>query len=181
MYVYVLWHAYVYTCICVVLCICQLSDMVLVLSALWDRAPKDLHRRHNLFKGVFPIPQRKPSKEMGQFDRKITGVTCGARTWGGLWLPEYMSGAQKPHATGPGYLSVELVGYYLWFLSDLWDRAQRIYTEGIHICVVWLCIHTRHACIIMYIHESIILGADWLKMCYFKLCVCVCVYVPVCM
>ena len=28
---------------------------------LWDRAPKDLQRRHSLFKGVFPIPQRKPS------------------------------------------------------------------------------------------------------------------------
>ena len=47
------------------------------LSDLWDRAPKDLHRRHSLFKGVFPIPQRKPNKEMGQLDRKITGVTCG--------------------------------------------------------------------------------------------------------
>ena len=54
----------------------------LLLSNLWDRAPKDWHRRHSLFKGVFPIPQRKPSKEMGQLNRKITGVTCRARTSG---------------------------------------------------------------------------------------------------
>ena len=31
------------------------GDMVWFLSDLWDRAAKDLYRRHSLFKGVFPI------------------------------------------------------------------------------------------------------------------------------
>ena len=30
------------------------------------------------------MPQRKSSKEMGQFGKKLTGVTCGARTSGCL-------------------------------------------------------------------------------------------------
>ena len=41
-----------------------------------------------------------------------------------------MSGAQKPHATGPGYLSVEFVGCCLWFISDLWDGAPKALHRG---------------------------------------------------
>ena len=43
---------------------------------------------------------------MGQIQQKNNrSHLCGLN----LWLLEYMLGAQKPHATGPEYLSVELI------------------------------------------------------------------------
>ena len=65
-------------------CLCHMCNVMFVLefyislsSILRDRAPRDHHRIHSLFKDVFPIPRRNPSKQTGQIQQQITRVTCG--------------------------------------------------------------------------------------------------------
>ena len=49
------------------------------LGNLLDKDPKDQHRRDSLFRGILPTPPKDHSKQMDEFNRKVTGVTCGAR------------------------------------------------------------------------------------------------------
>ena len=71
--------------------------LLLLLSSLWDRAPKDCTEDKDCSK-VLSESQPKSTEQMGQicYSRK---TQC--HLWGSnLWLPKYITGARKPHTTG---------------------------------------------------------------------------------
>ena len=93
------------------------AELNWILFSLWDRAPKDQHRGHILFKGDFPILKMKPIaiKQMEQILQKHNWC----HLWGfNLWLPKYMLEILARSAVIPWlamYWHYYLILFQLWY------------------------------------------------------------------